>query len=114
MYNPDTELLFPARVIPTLRDERGKSWLNLVDKAAQKDIDDPDQIAFVLMMIRLNGCTNCHADFFRAMRGCTACSSQNVRRFRGPERELNQMYKKARADLGAHAKKMDNRKKKTE
>ncbi|KAA3648340.1 MAG: hypothetical protein DWQ07_04925 [Chloroflexi bacterium] len=112
MYNPDTELLFPARVIPTLRDERGKSWSNLVDKAADKEIDDPDQMAFVLMMIRLNGCTTCHADSFRAMRGCTACSSQNVRRFRGPEKELNQMYKKAHGDVDTHLKKLEKKKNK--
>jgi hypothetical protein len=32
MYNEDTELIFPNRVIPALRDLRGATWRKLVDK----------------------------------------------------------------------------------
>jgi len=99
MYNSDTELLFPSRVIPELRDLRGKTWRNLVDRVVALEQTDPDHVAFMLMMMRLDGCASCHADSFRAMRGCTQCAIQNVRRFRGPEKELLQLYRTARADV---------------
>jgi hypothetical protein len=99
MYNSDTELLFPSRVIPELRDLRNKPWRELVDRAAENEPDDLDHLAFVLMMVEVDGCTTCSADSFRAMRGCTQCAFQNVRRFRGPDRELVKMYNQARREL---------------
>lgn len=99
MYNSDTELLFPARVIEKLKDQRGKEWQNLVGEVEGKESTSPDQLAFVLMMARLDGCTTCNADSFRAMRGCTQCALQNVRRFRGDDKELVKMYERARKDL---------------
>jgi hypothetical protein len=99
MYNPDTELLFPSRVIPELRDLRGKSWQKLVDDVTGKELTSTDHLAFVLMMARLDGCTTCHADSFRAMGGCTQCAVQNVRRFRGEDKELIALYDQAREEL---------------
>lgn len=99
MYNSDTELLFPSRVIPELRDLRNKPWRELVDRVADKAPDDLDHLAFVLMMVEVDGCTSCNADSFRAMRGCTQCAFQNVRRFRGPDRELVKMFTNARREL---------------
>ncbi len=99
MYNTDTELLFPSRVIPELRDQRGATWRKLVDKALDKDQNHPDHLAFVLMMVRLDGCMSCNADSFRAMRGCTQCALQTVRRHRGKDEELVKMHEKARKDM---------------
>lgn len=99
MYNNDTELLFPARVIEKLKDQRGKEWQKLVDEVQGKEATSLPQLAFVLMMARLDGCTTCNADSFRAMRGCTQCALQNVRRFRGDDKELIKMYEKAQKDL---------------
>lgn len=88
MYNSDTELLFPVRVIPSLRDLRGEAWQKLVDRVSAVDADPFDQQAFVLMMVRLSSCTACDADSFRAMRGCTQCARLMIRRFRGSDQEL--------------------------
>lgn len=99
MYNSDTELLFPARVISNLKDQRGKKWQTLVNEVEGKEPTSLERLAFVLMMARLDGCTTCNADSFRAMRGCTQCALQNVRRFRGEDDELVTMYEKAKIDL---------------
>lgn len=99
MYNSDTELIFPSRIIPILKDQRGNDWLNLVADVEKLDETDLDHLAFILMMARLDGCNTCSADSFRAMRGCTDCAVQNVRRYRGSDAELMKMYKKAQTDL---------------
>ncbi len=99
MYNSDTEMLFPSRVIPTLRDLRGEAWQSLVDRAAELDQADPEHLAFVLLMIKLGNCTACHADSYRAMRGCTACAEQTIRRYRGTDQELQKKYDRALRDM---------------
>jgi hypothetical protein len=99
MYNSDTELLFPSRVIPTLRNLRGDEWRNLVDRVNSLSPEDPDQLAFVLMMIRLGGCVSCNADSFRAMRGCTQCARQTIRRYRGTDRDLIEQFNEARKEV---------------
>ena len=38
MYNDDTELLFPSRVIQSLSDLRGKEWETLVNET--KDLPE--------------------------------------------------------------------------
>jgi hypothetical protein len=101
MYNTDTELLFPSRVIADLRNHRGKAWRELIDKIQGQESTSLDRLAFVLMMARLDGCTTCNADSFRAMRGCTQCALQNIRRFRGSDKELVKMFDQARIDLSA-------------
>jgi predicted secreted protein len=99
MYNEDTELIFPNRVIQELRDLRGAEWRKLVDKVKKKKIDSPDQAAFVLMMARVDGCMNCSADSFRAMKGCTQCAQDAIRRYRGDDNELLKEFDKARKDI---------------
>lgn len=95
MYNADTELLFPARVIPLLRTLRGQEWQEMIEKVMQEDENSQGRSAFVLMMVRLNGCISCNADSFRAMRGCTQCARQVIRRFRGSDLELCHQYQQA-------------------
>ncbi len=102
MYNSDTEMLFPSRVIPVLRDLRGELWKRLVEQVIGTAPTDLDHLAFVLLMIRLNGCDSCHADSFRAMRGCTQCAQQSVRRFRGEDHELIELYNRARKEVQAY------------
>ena len=36
MYQTDTEMLFPSRVIPTLKHLRGKAWKELVENVAKQ------------------------------------------------------------------------------
>jgi hypothetical protein len=53
MYNSDTELLFPIRVISTLGALRGEPWRELVARFPNPHAESSDQLAFVLMMVRL-------------------------------------------------------------
>ena len=92
MYNSDTELLFPSRVIPGLRTLRNDKWAELIDLVSDKNPNAVEYMAFVLMMVRLGGCLSCNADSFRAMRGCTQCARQTVRRYRGTDQELVHLY----------------------
>jgi hypothetical protein len=99
MYNIDTDLLFPPRVIPTLRSLRGPAWKELIDRVVEQEPTDIDRLAFVLLMIRLGGCISCHADSFRALRGCTHCAHQTIRRFRGSDQELLALFAEAQAEV---------------
>ncbi len=95
MYNDDTEILFPSRVIPSLRGMHGSAWDELIDRVLQAGDTSRDHIAFVLMMVKLGGCVSCNADSFRAMKGCTQCARQTIKRYRGDDHELQQQYEDA-------------------
>jgi hypothetical protein len=99
MYNEDTELLFPLRVAPSLRDLHGSAWRKVVDKASKSAPDSSEAISFVLAMARIDGCHNCNADSFRAMKGCTLCAQDAVRRYRGGEKSLIKQVEKAQKDV---------------
>lgn len=98
MYTAN-EILFPAHVIPTLQNLRGASWQKLVLQIAPLPETDERKLAFMLMMIRLNGCMACETDSFRAMKGCMSCAHQVLRRFKGTDEELLEMYDKALEDV---------------
>ena len=105
MYQSDTEMLFPMRVIPTLKNLRGgKAWRELVDRVAKLSDGEPDTLAFGLMMIRLGGCLGCHADSYRAMRGCTNCAQQTIGRFKDDDEALLRLFKRAQKDVEAYLK----------
>jgi len=95
MFNTDTELLFPTRVISSLRGERGEAWSHLIDEVTALSPDSAGCVAFVLMMVRLGGCITCNADSFRAMRGCTQCAHLTVHRLRSSDEELVELYQLA-------------------
>jgi hypothetical protein len=99
MYQNDAEILFPARVIPMLRNLRGPDWQRLVDEVMSHQAGSVEEQAFSLMMIRLDGCLTCHADSYRAMRGCTLCAQQTITRFKGSDVDLAAAYQQALADL---------------
>ena len=99
MYNEDTEVLFPPRLIPLLRDLRGEGWRELAARVEQAEPQAVERLAFVLLMVRLGGCVNCSIDSFRAMRGCTLCAIQTVKRYRGDDVELIQEFQIAREDV---------------
>jgi hypothetical protein len=102
MIHEDTDVIFPPRVIPVLRDLRGESWKNLVSQVTLQPVVHPDRLAFVLFMARIAGCVTCHADSFRAMRGCTQCAIQTVRRHRGDDQELIKGFVEAQRDVSLH------------
>lgn len=105
MYNSDTELMFPMRVAPSLKNVRGELWAQLVDEVSGENADLRDQSAFVLLMVKLGGCVACNSDSFRAMRGCTQCARQTIRRFRGSDQELVGQFRQYRTDVENHLKK---------
>ncbi|MDW8326327.1 MAG: hypothetical protein RMK99_07145 [Anaerolineales bacterium] len=90
-----TEILFPPKVIPQLRDACGPEWRKLVERVSELDEGHPESLAFTLMMIRLDGCLDCETDSFRAMRGCALCAFQTLRKHRRNEEELLRLYKEA-------------------
>jgi hypothetical protein len=101
MYN-NNELLFPAYVIPKLKDLRGLEWRKLVERVAKLPEDHPESLAFSLMMMRLDGCINCETDSFKAMRGCALCAMQNIRRFKGRDSDLLSLYQQARQEVAEY------------
>ncbi|MCX7707331.1 MAG: hypothetical protein N2204_04920 [Anaerolineae bacterium] len=101
MY-PKAELLFPPRLIGSLRNLRGPEWAALVDRVAKLPETDPDSLAFSLMMIRLDGCVKCHEGSFKYMRGCQLCATQTIMQFKGTDADLLALYRKARRDIDAY------------
>ena len=105
MYNPDTDLLFPPRTLPALRDLRGAAWHGLVDDVIEAGQESSEQMAFILLMARINNCASCNADSYRAMNGCTACSKQSLKRSRLSDETLVEDYQSARKDVEQYLKK---------
>jgi hypothetical protein len=101
-YQSDTEILFPMRVAPQLRDLRGRVWQDLVERAVQAADGSLDQLAFSLLLIRLAGCITCHTDSYRGMRGCSVCASTVIRRYRGNDNDLLAQYQRARDDVAVY------------
>lgn len=98
----NNEIMFPNYVIPLLRDMRGEEWRRLIDRVVELPPSHPEMIAFVLAMIRLNGCMECETDSYRAMRGCAMCTTQTLRRYHGSDRELLKAYDRALADVQSY------------
>ncbi len=98
MYT-NNELLFPHHVIPSLRKLRGPKWRTLVERVLGLPESHEETLAFMLMMIRLNGCMACETDSYRAMRGCAACALQTLRRYKGGDEELLDLYEQALSDI---------------
>ncbi len=101
MY-PKADLLFPPRLIPSLRNLRGPEWAALVDHVARLPETDPDSLAFSLMMVRLDACVKCHEGSFKYMRGCQLCATQTVMQYKGTDADLYALYQKARRDIDAY------------
>lgn len=106
MYSSN-DILFPKSAISSLKEMRGKVWADLVDRVANLAENHEETLAFMLMMIRLNGCISCETDSYRAMRGCAACAQQTLRRFKGEDEELLEMFQKALKDVREFAYKND-------
>lgn len=107
MFNTDTELLFPLRVIPSLSDLRGPEWKTLVDHLSGNDASQEDKIALTSLVVKLAGCAACNTDSFRAMKGCTQCSRLVLKRFKGSDAELIALYNECRKEVTGYLKKRD-------
>ena len=93
------ELLFPAHLIPSLRELRGDEWRDLVDRVTALPETHPDSLAFVLMMIELDGCLRCNSNNYKFLRGCYLCATQAVQSFKGTDGDLIDLFGKAKNEL---------------
>jgi hypothetical protein len=96
------ELLFPAHLISSLRDLRGEEWRALVDRVATLPETHVDSLAFVLMMIELDGCLKCNSNNYKFLRGCYLCATQTVQSFKGSDADLLELYRKAHEELNLY------------
>jgi len=104
MY-PDSEILFPARSIPEIRDARpGQAWRQLIDRLSKLPETSEDVLAFSLMMIRLGNCLTCDLDSYRASLGCTQCARRTVQGFKGGDEALIRKMEEARQELKEYLK----------
>lgn len=87
---------------------RGEVWKDLVDQVSKPDADITDQLALVLVMVRLGGCVPCNADSFRAMRGCTQCARQTIRRFKGSDQDLVNQFQAAKREVKNYQQKISS------
>jgi len=98
MY-PDSEILFPSRCIPQLRDLRKKEWAILVQRITVLPDGHEDVLAFSLMITRMASCLTCDLDSYRASLGCCTCAQRTVVGFKGPDRELVVRFEQAREEV---------------
>lgn len=101
METPNTELIFPPKLMSSLRDLRDPPWSQLVDRVDALDSTHVERLAFELLIVRWSGCVNCQADSFRAMQGCTQCASQAIRRYRGSNADLMTLFSEAVCEIDA-------------
>lgn len=104
-----TEILYPPKVTPQLREACGEEWRQLVEHVSTLDEAHPENLAFTLTLIRLDGCLDCETDSFRAMRGCVACAQQNLRKYRKNEKEILKQYQAALKDVQQHLRATERR-----
>ena len=99
MQGNTIDLLFPSRAIESLQALRGEKWEELVKNVVKLEPGDPARIAFVLMIVKISGCTTCQSDSYRAMRGCSLCSNTTIKRFKGSDQTLIDLYNDAKKDV---------------
>ena len=105
MADPETELLFPPRLIPALRELRGPAWRELVDTVIAAGPDSPEQVGFILVMARIVNCETCNSDSYRAMNGCLSCARQTLKRCRETDEALAGMVRAAKGEVEQYLKK---------
>ncbi len=98
MY-PDSEILFPSRCIPQLRNLRGEKWARLVDHVVQLPDQHEDVLGFSLMMIKLASCLTCDLDSYRASLGCCTCARRTVGGFKGSDDDIIRLFEEAREEV---------------
>ncbi|HEY67023.1 MAG: hypothetical protein DRI79_09075 [Chloroflexi bacterium] len=98
MY-PDSEILFPPRCIPQLRDLRGPEWAELVDRVAALPDGHEDVLGFSLMMIKMASCLTCDLDSYRASLGCCTCARRTASGFKGSDKEIIRLFEQAREEV---------------
>lgn len=101
----NNHILFPYEAIASLRQLRGPVWQSLVNEILSLPETHERTLAFMLMLIRMNGCLSCETDSYRAMRGCDLCAQQTLRRFKGEDGELMELFEDALQEIRRFARK---------
>ncbi len=102
-----TEILFAPWAVRPLKDARGAKWRRLVEQVAALPEEDPDALAFQLLMIRFNNCVTCDARKYMERGGCARCALTNlgfsketedmlIARYRATRKEISQALKAAK------------------
>ena len=107
MFNTDTEMLFPMRVIPSLGDMRGPEWQKLIEHLSDEMTDDSEKIAMTALVVKLAGCAGCNTDSFRAMKGCSQCARLIIKRFKGNDADLIRNYQDSQKEVTNYLSKRD-------
>lgn len=98
MY-PDSEILFPSRCIPQLRNLRGEKWARFIDHLISLPDQHEDVLGFSLMMIKLGSCLTCDLDSYRASLGCCTCARRSISAYKGSDEELLRLFEEAREEV---------------
>jgi hypothetical protein len=98
MY-PDSEILFPSRCIPELRDLRGEKWAELVDHLQVLPDGHEDILAISLLIINESSCLTCDLDSYRASLGCCTCAARTISGFKGSDEELIELFEEMREEV---------------
>ncbi|MCJ7739614.1 MAG: hypothetical protein MUQ10_20265 [Anaerolineae bacterium] len=96
---PDSEILFPSRCIPQLRDLRQREWAALVQHVMALPDGHEDVLAFCLMIIGMASCLTCDLDSYRASLGCCTCGQRTVVGFKGSDSEFLTGFEQAREEV---------------
>jgi hypothetical protein len=95
-------LLFPREAIRSLKSARGEAFGKLVEHVCSLPACHEESLAFMLMMIQLNGCVSCATDSYRAMNGCAVCALRVLKRFKGSDQDLLNRYADALKEVRRH------------
>ena len=94
-----TEILFAPWAVKALGNTRGVRWRRLVDHVGSLAEDEPDALAFQLMMIRLNSCLTCDARRYMERGGCANCSCTNLGFCKDTDEGLLARFRSARKEV---------------
>jgi len=95
-------ILFPNEAVAALSHLRGREWQDLVKRVYALSADDPDALAFGLMMVQLCGCVKCNLHIYRLRRGCARCAVDAIRDVRDTDKALMRRFTKARAEVDVY------------
>lgn len=94
-----TELFFPHRLLPQLKDLGGPKWRELIDRVAKLPETHEDSLALRLMVIRISGCINCQVGSYKAGLGCVVCAQRAIRAQNLSDAALMRRFKRAQAEV---------------
>lgn len=94
-------LMFPREALRAIRGARGERFGQLVDRVRSLPECHEESLAFMLMMVQLNGCVSCATDSYRAMNGCGLCALRVLKRFKGTDDDLLERFSMALREVRA-------------